>query len=734
MPIGSHTDPQPLRARLYHIDEYVRAAARTYWKSVEPRLLFEGRTRVAALPADSTAPDSPAMKTVNRICLAIAVTALAIWDPPAAHADAAARRELQAAIAAMGGAQALASVHALKLDAVGHRNMLEQSLRPSGPWWQDYFQLDELRDFATQSERVSQRHRGYSSSQWWLQQTGWEGAPNYPTYVVADDVVATDINGKYAPYTNFYLQAAQEDLAFDPLRLAQTALAAADLRAEPAVLFHGYRHEVVAFTWKSHPVRVYLSGYSHLPEVVQWTAPRPYDVFWGVWGDVTTRIVYGMWALQPDGVRYPRQWSIERNGLPDSDITITSVTVNPAIDPKLLGIPPDVQRMARARKHTIDQIPLGLPNRTAAEIEPGVIHIAGAWNVNLIRQRDGVVVLEGPISSAYSTKVLAEAHRRFPQLPVKAVITTSDSWPHIGGLREYVARGIPIYALDLDEPILERLFKAPHRLSPDDLQRHPRPPKWRLFATDTLLGSGPNRVELIPYRTETGERQSMVYFPQYRLLYTSDLFAPDQGDRWFTPEYLLELRHTVAREHLAVANIFGMHYELTPWKTVMAALDTFLTSAAPLAPTTGSSAALAPALQSLAFFAGRWTCAGKFAKTGQPIHSEETFSGRLDGHWLTMRHDDRPPEHFHGIELWGYDEGSRQFTAYVFDNFAGIRRFSSAGWHRSRFIWTDTAPARGVTDRFVFERKDSNTYQVTYGTTRDGVIWSTGDTLLCAKN
>jgi hypothetical protein len=186
------------------------------------------------------------------------------------------------------------------------------------------------------------------------------------------------------------------------------------------------------------------------------------------------------------------------------------------------------------------------------EIEPGVLHIPGAWNVNLIRQEDGIVVLEGPLSSAYS------------------------AWPHIGGLREYVARGIPIYALALNRPILERLFEAPHRIDPDDLQKHPRVPQWRLFAKDVRLGTGPNRLELIPYRTETGERQSLVYFPQYQLLYTSDLFAPDEGDQWFTPEYLLEARTAVARGHLRVAKIFGMHYDVTPWTTVIAALDRFL--------------------------------------------------------------------------------------------------------------------------------------------------------------
>ena len=109
--------------------------------------------------------------------------------------------------------------------------------------------------------------------------------------------------------------------------------------------------------------------------------------------------------------------------------------------------------------------------RPAAELAPGIIQIPGNFNVTLVKQTDGIVIIEAPISSGYSDKVIAEAKKRFPDLPVKAVISTSDSWPHIGGVREYVARNIPIYALDLNQPILDRIVAAPHHTNPDALER-----------------------------------------------------------------------------------------------------------------------------------------------------------------------------------------------------------------------------------------------------------------------
>lgn len=490
-----------------------------------------------------------------------------------------ARIELGRAIAAMGGEATLQSVHSLSFAAIGHRNMVEQSVRPEGPWFEDYFQIEETRDFDHRAERVVQRHRGYSSPDWYQQGHGWSEAPYYPVYVVADGTVAKVEHGKFTAWRSRYLQDAKEDFAFGPVRVLLTARNAPDLHGEPDAQLHGFTHHVLAFTWNGHPAKLYLNANTELPEAVEWTSPRPYDVFWNPWGDVTTRVLYGGWSLEHDGLRYPRQWTVERNGLPEYDFSVTSLTLSPAVDPAAMRIPEDIRKTFLARHRTIDELPLGITGKPATEVAPGVLQIPGAWNVALIRQTDGVVVLEGVISSTYSAKVLDEAHRRFPGLPVKAVVTTSDAWPHIGGMREYVARGIPVYALDLDQPILQRLLAAPHTARPDDLQRHPRAPQWHLVGSRTSLGSGDNRLELIPYRSETGERQMLVYFPTHRLLYTSDLFSPDGQGGWYTPEYLLELRKTVAREHLDVKNIFGMHYELTPWATMSHWLDAFLSGA-----------------------------------------------------------------------------------------------------------------------------------------------------------
>jgi hypothetical protein len=135
-------------------------------------------------------------------------------------------------------------------------------------------------------------------------------------------------------------------------------------------------------------------------------------------------------------------------------------------------------------------------------------------------------------------------------------------------MREYVARDIPIYALDLNVPILTRLFAAKYVSTPDALAKNPKRPTLRVVSGKTTVGSGTNRLVIYPLRTATGERQMMVYWPAYQLLYTSDLFTISQAFV-FLPQQVGEAVEAVGREHLAVTTAFGMHYDALPWTKVV---------------------------------------------------------------------------------------------------------------------------------------------------------------------
>ena len=475
-----------------------------------------------------------------------------------------ARELVQAALDGMGGADKLRAVKSVRLDAIGHTNLLEQSERPEGPYLISYAQFSEWQDLENHRlRRVSQeRSAGTGTPDW-----------SPATLVVADGVAAREANGHLLPNSYAQVVEAEEAFALGPERALFTALDAADLRVEHDTTMQGQPQHVVAFTWQKAPARIYLNAYTHLPTAVELVRAYPYDVFWNVWGDVTTRTYYSTWTLEPGGLRLPYQLDVERNSLPYKSITISTLALNPKLEDASFAISDDVKKAFETRgKRRIADIQLGLPNQQPKELAKDIIQILGFWNVTMIRQSDGIVVLEAPISSAYSAKMIAEVEKRYPGVPIKAVISTSDSWPHLGGLREYVAHGTPAYLLDLNQPIIQRLIAARHTSDPDALAAKPRRADFHVVASKTVIGTGANRLEIYPIRTETGERMMMVYWPDHHLLYGSDLVQPMPTGGFFMPEYLTELMGAAAREHLDVQTVFAMHSGPVTWNDLTAAV------------------------------------------------------------------------------------------------------------------------------------------------------------------
>jgi hypothetical protein len=470
-----------------------------------------------------------------------------------------ARVWLHSAVEAMGGEARLRAIKSLRIKGEGYTNLLEQSERPEGPWIVSYEEITELRDLEGHRRQQTFATRGLAASPEIITVTANGAATSYTTGAQPVPVGSVPADDGW--------------LALAPERVLLTALEAADLRAEGEMTLQGVAHHVAAFSWQGTVVRVFLNADTHLPTAVETVRAYPYDAFWGVWGDVRTRTYFSFWTLS-GGLHYPLQWDMERNGQPYKSLALTELKINPALPVDSFDMPDGTRKFFASRTPvTIEERPLGRPDRPAQEIAPGVMQIPGNWNVALVCQPDGVVIIEAPISSGYSAKVLAEAARRFPGLPVKAVVSTSDAWPHIGGVREYVARGVPVYALDLNRAILERLVVAPHHSLPDALARTPRKPIFRIVSQKTVIGAGENSLELYPVRTETGERMLMVYLPGRLLLYASDLVqGPGPDGSFFMPQYLSELMDAVQRNRLTVEMVFAMHAAPTSWTKITAAV------------------------------------------------------------------------------------------------------------------------------------------------------------------
>lgn len=454
---------------------------------------------------------------------------------------------LHQAMDAMGGREALAALTSVRLEGMGHEFILDAFVRADGPKDVEYDRFSELRDLDDQRWRFSKTL--YLALE-----------PQGRTMVVQADTGAAAMlfAGRAFPATEGYRQDAKEVLALSPERVLFTALAQ-DATLMGDTLVYGESHIALRFAWQGFDVCLYLNAVTLLPMHVETHGERSADFSWRMWGEMTQRVTYYNWALESNGIRYPRQWDVSRNGKPYLSRMVTSLAFDAPAPADSFAMSDEVRAGFLARRNA-PLLPTP-PNRPAQEVMPGVWAIPGMFTALFIEQEDGVIVVETPTAPSYGEALLAEARMRFPNVPVKAAIVAAGAWTQFGGVRAFVEAGLPIYANPALAEVLHSLAEAP-------FGNEANPPQLLLQTvpdTGVDVGTGANRMRLLPVRGEQGERSLLVYFPEHRLLYASSLLIPQGASPTHWPQRIREIEATIAHHKLAVDTIFSMFQPAKPW-------------------------------------------------------------------------------------------------------------------------------------------------------------------------
>lgn len=457
---------------------------------------------------------------------------------------------VDSAIVAMGGMERLRAVRSIRVEGAQHEYLAGNAERADGPWKTYYTHYTQLTDF--KNLRIRRNSTGTFV---------FSPVPRVATLIISDSAAALiGASGKPVAAQSSQYVDATDRMDADPIRAVQLASVASDLRRNtPDTLFREV-YDVVSFAWRGGRMRLLLDQHTHLPGANIIDRAYPEDLRRSPFGDIHLMTVFADWQAQPTGLWYPRQSIVTVNGVTISDGSVYNFAENsPAPDDSF-----DISATTRgqfqaSRTHAFSQLKLN-ERGAPVVIRDGIVSLRDFWTTTLVRQDDGIVVFEAHISPEYASQIIAEAHRRFPGLPIKALVLSSDPWAHLGGVREFVARGIPIYLLDSSKPFIDGFLRSPHTMHPDSLQRAPRRAIIRAVSGRTVVGAGRNQFVLYPVRGSASERMVMAYFPTYRFLYGADLVSPNPGAAGSPTTYdrteVAELRRAVAREGVAVDSVF----------------------------------------------------------------------------------------------------------------------------------------------------------------------------------
>jgi len=456
---------------------------------------------------------------------------------------------------ALGGKDKINSIQNLQLTGYGYRNAMEQSERFEGPYIPSSFNFKTILDFKDTLEQYAARQQDFTFSS------------NFK-YLVDNSAVIMQTRGRTIPWPQD--QTIQDDLYLNPLLIFSKALTSSSLTNLRDSIIQNLPHKRIKFLWNKYPIIISINPNTYLPTMLE--IEKPYsDSYLNVWGDLKKVVHYSFWDLLENGVHYPLQKDIYFLGQLWESSIIAQAKINQPLSADSLRITSEAKKSALNFIMETEARILKMAT-TKKEIAKDVWLIPGLCNSTVIKQPDGLTIIESPNSSSNTDQILEQAQKLFPGLVLKHIITTSDAWLHCGGVRS-AALAANVIALNENKKIIQALLKANYKTNPDGWQKNRnKKPSITYVKGRTMFGSGVNRVELIPYRTEAGERMMMAYFPEHKLLYASDLLQPGNWEKHYT----IEVIQAVEREKLEVDMVYAMHMTPTKYQEIVNSMKAYL--------------------------------------------------------------------------------------------------------------------------------------------------------------
>jgi hypothetical protein len=473
-----------------------------------------------------------------------------------------AKELLTQTIAAMGGMDRLRSVESLSYSSAEHTFMRRVELSESLPQLIIYENHDVL--LQPKSSNLSEK-------------TNWrwtESAAQTNTQLtVAPQGGFTESNSKKRAITADQFYKAIDTLAANPI----VALLGADDATDLTVTQSSDETNAISFHQSVYgqPVKSTLgiSKQTHLLQWIEIEHSSSQNVFDAFWGPLPKRFVLSAWSIDAGGIHFPLKRQTVVQGRVEGQESLYDLKINPDVAVATFTIPDEFHKSFESILHaSADDLAKGNHgDGNHLDVQAGIVMLPGkngSYNSLLVKQDKGVVVIEGPYSNANSDYVMSYAKKTFPGSPISSVVTTNQLQFHLGGLPAYAKAHIPIYVLDANASLVRNYLTAQSTEDPirdSDLQ-------LRTVRGRTGIGTGSNRIVLIPFRGTASVRMLAVYLPEQKLLYCSDMYLPQVWEPKYYTEHLSEIRDLISREHIDVVQVSGISMVPHDWKELSASI------------------------------------------------------------------------------------------------------------------------------------------------------------------
>jgi glyoxylase-like metal-dependent hydrolase (beta-lactamase superfamily II) len=223
----------------------------------------------------------------------------------------------------------------------------------------------------------------------------------------------------------------------------------------------------------------------------------------------------------------PYQWVLSRlnfNRFPDSD----AINFMPGGGLKLVALSPNVQQV-----------------------------VGGSHNGLIVAMKDYLVVFDAPINEWQSRFTIDAAKAKYPGKPVKYLVLTHHHTDHAGGARTYVAEGAAVIVPRPDKAFFEQVFRAPHAVIPDELQKVLKPATVIEVTDQMTLKDDSREIRLYSLANPHVEGMLIGHIVNDDLVWVTDMYSPARDQRK-TPG-AVNLYETLKQLRIKPARLAGGH-------------------------------------------------------------------------------------------------------------------------------------------------------------------------------
>lgn len=494
---------------------------------------------------------------VGVVLIATAVSAADNSETYLERSQSRARIVLDRAVDALGGAETLRAIEAVRVTLKGETWPRLQAPTASPPFetgTQDETLLVDFKN-STMVRELRTTGAGFIGDTTFVIQSG-SGTQYDHRARTSTPIPAAQATGQQ--FTQYYRR-------LPNLLLVQALNNTNSLRYLGEDTFNGQRHDVITFVMAdTQQVAVYVDKKSSLVS--------KYELIFvdGIEGEESSEIMFGDYVAL-GATKVPRTFQTRQVGELSSKLNV-QVEINP---PPAARVPAAALGQGYA---SVEAPPTNFP----AEVETladGVYlirHTAGQNQHTLaVAFADHVLAVEAPGTSGGADAVIAKIKELIPGKPIRYVAMTHHHGDHIGGLRSYIAEGATVITTAGNVDVVRAMAASKQN---DRLGKSPRRPEIAVIEGGRrVLTDGAETVELIDIGPNPhAEEMVIAYLPRHRIVFQGDLFGlpnvpaplgPPQSTTIAFAEKLKEL-------NLSVDRIAGVHGRTATVEELRKALET----------------------------------------------------------------------------------------------------------------------------------------------------------------